>query len=132
MALEIEPSGQFGNALAAALRDRGVGLRELAVKTEGTYEHMRKLVKGLAYPSTYLLKEIAKVLHFDVEEMERLIHRDKMQAQFGSTLNSMLKRHPRMSEYDTLIPLLTDEQNDAILAQIRAVVKMAKPAKRGR
>jgi transcriptional regulator with XRE-family HTH domain len=130
-ALEMEAKGRFGTAFATALREHEMGLRELAAKTDGTYEHMRKLAKGLAYPSKYLLKEICKVLKLDMDEMDKLITQDKLQLKYGTTLNGVLKRDPRISEYEALVPHLSDDQNEMFLTQMRAVVRQHKSAKRG-
>src|SRR5690242_14789460 len=107
---DMEPNGRFGHAFAQALEKHGTDLRELAAKLDGSYEHMRKVYKGLAYPSKYLLKEICKALKLDLAEMEQLVTKDKLERQFGSSLHTALGSDPRMAEFEELVPHLTNEQ----------------------
>jgi transcriptional regulator with XRE-family HTH domain len=129
MAIEVEAHGRFGNALSEALAKKGLSIRELAIKTDGTYEHMRKLLKGLAYPSKYLLKAICDVTGMKFSEAEALLTQDKMEHKFGKSAHLVMKRDPRSAEFDELIPYLSDDQREMFLTQMRAVVKGNRRAK---
>jgi transcriptional regulator with XRE-family HTH domain len=123
MSVELESSGRFGNALFHALSEREMSLRDLAAKTDGTYEHMRKITKGIAYPSRLLLKEICKTLHLNLDEMDRLISQDKLQHRYGKNAYAMSSRDPRSARFDEVVPYLSDEQVDMFLTQMKAVTR---------
>lgn len=121
--VETESRGRFGNALATAMAHKNMSLRELAEKTEGTYEHMRKLLKGMAYPSKYLLKSICDVLGLKLTEMQKLVDGDKMEHKFGKNAYTLLGKDPRMSDLEQVIPHLSDEQLEMFVTQMKAVMK---------
>lgn len=123
MAVEMEPAGRFGNALAEALAKKDMSLRELAVKTEGTYEHLRKLYKNFAYPSKYLLKSICDALGLKVSEMDKLIAQDKTERKFGKNASVMLGRDPSVAPFESVIPHLTEDQREMFLTQMQAIAR---------
>jgi hypothetical protein len=125
MSLALESNGRFGNALAEALDSHNppMSIRDLAAKTGGTYEHTRKLVRGIAYPSTLLLKEISKILKLDFEDMQKLVDADKMEKKFGSNAFAVFGHDPRIGEWQKILPHLTKEQHDSLLIQARALMK---------
>ena len=122
MALAMESGGLFGTALADALNRERMSVRDMAAKTKGTYEHLRKLVRGLAYPSPLRLEQICNFLHLDYAEMDRLITRDKMQHKFGDTVSEVMKREPQSVKFDELTSRLTPEEADMFMTQMRAVI----------
>src|SRR5262249_4900906 len=90
---------------------------------DGSYEHMRKLYKGLAYPSSGLLKEICKVLGLDAHTMAGLVAKDKLEGRFGKHLYVALGHDPRAAQFEELVPHLSQEQVDLFLEQMRAEVR---------
>lgn len=129
MALTIDASGRFGIALAEALERQKMSVRDLAATIDGSYEHLRKLLKQLAYPSKYLLKDICRVLKLDYNEMENLVTQDKLEAKFGDSLHNVMGTNPVMSPFEEVIPHLTDDQRDSFLAQMKAVMRQNRRAR---
>lgn len=121
--VELESSGRFGSALHEAMERKGVGLRELAALTDGTYEHMRKLIKGLAYPSKYLLKELCRVLGTDESQMDELITQDKLEHKFGDKVHSLMGNDPNLQRFAPYTPYLSAEQLEMFETQMKAVVR---------
>ena len=53
---------QFADKLLEGMASQSVTIADLAKQTGTTYEHIRRLVRGLAFPSAYLLRNSAAFL----------------------------------------------------------------------
>ncbi len=121
MALEIEPKGRFGIALYEAMQRKGIdNLRELATKTDSTYEHMRKLLKGMAYPSKYLLRILCKVLDLELGEMEKILTADRIQKKYGKMPHLLSGKNPELDPIEKDWEALTEDQKSAAKLMIHA------------
>ncbi len=124
MPIKMDVKGNFGNALAAAVDKKGVSLRELAELLDVTYEHLRKLIRSEALPSSYLLRDVCKHLGLNLADMEEAVIRDKMAKQYSAgALSKVMKRNPRMARLEPLVPLLSDAEYETVLAMIRGLVR---------
>jgi transcriptional regulator with XRE-family HTH domain len=124
--LQIEAHGRFGNMLATALDKKGISLRDLAVATDYSYENMRKLVRGDAWPSEAHLKDLCKILspHMSFAEAQQAATTDRIEHKHGSDgLKSLGRSSPRMSAFEELVPLLSDAESDMALSMIRGIVR---------
>jgi hypothetical protein len=74
-----------------------------------TYEHARKLVKGIAFPSRLVLKEICRVLTLNFDEMDRLLVEDKLRHKYGPRYAEALGENPRYEEVKYDIDALSPE-----------------------
>ncbi len=129
----MEASGLFGNALTDALNKQNMSLRDLIQEIEKrgdtvTYEHLRKLIKGTAYPGKHMLSLISKVLKLDLPKMEQLVMMDQLEHKHGKNLNAVMHRDPQSVSFDELTRLLTPEQATMFKAQMRAVINSARKA----
>lgn len=121
MALEIEPNGRFGVAMADAMQSKGVdNLRDLAAKVDSTYEHMRKLIKGMAYPSKHLLRTLCDVLDLKLSEMEKLVFADRIQHKYGKLPHLLSGKNPELDPIEKDWDALTDDQKEAAKVMIHA------------
>lgn len=78
--IEVLQEGHFSCYLLAAMANDKMSIRELARSVEYTYEHIRKLVRGLANPFPELQSEISKVLRgFNQKEAQELVDLDRLQ-----------------------------------------------------
>jgi len=82
-------------ALQRAIELRRISLDHLAQRVDSTYEHMRRLVRGLAYPSRNLLRSIAMVLGEDFEQLQNKLELDKLYERYGG-IPKFLKSEPRL------------------------------------
>lgn len=128
MAIHMEANGRFGQILASALKKKDMSVDDLAIAVkketgEGTYEHMRKLYKGAAFPSKLLLREICRVLDLNYKEADEAATRDKMEKKYGSALHRVIGRDPRVAEWESIVPHLTEEQQHTLLTMARGLVR---------
>jgi hypothetical protein len=130
MADETQVSGRFGTSLAQELAKHRMTLRDLSNKTGASYEHCRKLLRGLTFPSRLLLKEICRVVPtLKLEEAEKVVVADKMEHKYGKNAYRAFGHDPRLAQYEQVVPHLTKEQHEQFLAQMKAVARMNRQRK---
>jgi transcriptional regulator with XRE-family HTH domain len=71
--LDIEPGGGFGTMLHTTIERRGRTLKEVARDSKTTYEHIRKLIRGEAFPSKGLLNTLATLLRMVPREWDEAV-----------------------------------------------------------
>lgn len=120
--IDIEPKGRFSSDLKRAVEESGLTLTELAQKVDSTYEHMRKLVAGRAYPSTHLLRAMASTLGADREEWSEMIEADKLFKRYKK-LPKFLNTNPKLEPFEAIINALNQEQIEAMLSMGKTFVR---------
>ena len=77
-AVTIRPTGRLAQSLVERMNAQDLTIKDVAARSGLTYEHIRKLVKGEAYPSRLALHELCRVLSLDFEEMDHLAVADRL------------------------------------------------------
>lgn len=108
--------GQFARAVRAALTQRGWSILKLSEELDVTYEHVRKIVHGIAFPSRHMLQEMGRILGLDSGQMQKYIVADKIERKFGSIPLELAGKNPRFVRLERLLPSLTDEQFSSLMA----------------
>ncbi len=122
-AVGIRPAGRLAQALAERMNALDVTIKDASARCGLTYEHVRKLVKGEAYPSPLALREICGVLQLDVAEMERLAVADRLEKKYGGIPHALAGHHPELSLLARWWDMLTEEQKASFRVQIRSVAE---------
>lgn len=121
---KVESSGRFGTAFLAGLEKQNLTLVEFAKVMDGNYEHFRKILKGQMFPTKHLMAAMCKVLKLDLAQAEVLVAQDRMEKKLGKrAFNAASGRSAHASEFDALIPHLTESQVQQILAQMKTMLK---------
>jgi transcriptional regulator with XRE-family HTH domain len=123
MAINMEPRGRFGAALANALNSKEMSLKDLALKLDVSYEAVRKLYLNLSLPPRLTLKEICRLLDLKFKEMEPLVVQDRMDRQYGSARYNAEGRDPRLAEVEPLLSQLDETRYKAALAMLRGLAR---------
>ncbi len=122
--IKIESAGRFGTAIHKALIVRELSLVEFSRIIDSNYEFQRKILRGEAFPSDKMLGAMVKPLELDKSAMEVLLAQDRMEKKTGEgAFSAALGRHKRASEFDAILPHLSEEQIDRLLLQMRAMLK---------
>lgn len=121
MAVEIEPTGRFGTGLRSAMDARGISAKDLADRVRITYEHVRKLIRGDAYPSKALLTIICQELEWDLEKATQLAHTDKIERKFGGVPALLAGKNPELRDIERHWEYLTPEQKETIKILVSAL-----------
>jgi hypothetical protein len=84
-----KPKTRTSAVVAARMKELDLDIRRVAADTKATYEHVRKIVRGGAFPSRYYLLVLCDVLKLDVNEMERLVAMDKIESKVEQNWGDM-------------------------------------------
>jgi transcriptional regulator with XRE-family HTH domain len=122
----MTPKGRFGNMFAEAIQKKGMSLRDLAVKTDYTYEQMRKLYLGTSTPSQQLVKDLSKILGMNVLQAQQAATQDRVERRFGKQGFKALERDPRLKELDDVATVLSDLDLQTVITVARSLVKARK------
>jgi transcriptional regulator with XRE-family HTH domain len=120
--IEIEPSGRFGTALKSAIEASDMALAEVAEKSDTSYEHLRKLISGKAYPSVHLLRILATMFKTDRDEWAELVESDKLHKKFKH-LPKFLNHSPDLEPLQPLFPRLSKHNQEMVIQMVRTLLK---------
>lgn len=123
LAVDLNPQGRLARALVERMNQLDLTIRQLAQRTGLTYEHIRKLAKGEAYPSRLALQELCRVLQLEPSRMETLAVADRIEKKYGGIPHALAGRHPELSLLAPWWDMLTQEQKDFFRIEIRSVAE---------
>jgi hypothetical protein len=113
----------FAEALLDALKTRNLEMNEFSNLVEITYEHGRKLSKGLAFPSKHLLRTICTALDLSYEQMQRKVTVDKIRRKHGAVLLELAGKDPKFEKFEHMLRLLDDSQLQDLYLMARAMAQ---------
>jgi transcriptional regulator with XRE-family HTH domain len=112
---------RFGEMLQNAMVDKNMSIRDLATRVGSSYEYVRKLVRGLALPSRYLLGALAPILDLDFEAAQKLIASDKITQRFGMAPLA-IDQNPELEPLQRGWCELTSDQKEALIMQFKTYI----------
>jgi len=121
LAVSVNPEGRLARALVERMNALDLTIKDLARATGLSYEHIRKLVKGAAYPSRLALSELCRALKLDSRKMEGLGVADRMEQKYGGIPHALTGKHPELSLLAQSWDVLTPDQKSSFRIQIRSV-----------
>lgn len=123
LAVELKPEGRLARALVERMNELDLTVKQVAERTGMTYEHIRKLVKGAAYPSKLALREVCRVLDLDVRKTDSLAVADRIEKKYGGIPHALAGKHPELSLLAASWDQLTEEQKTSFRIQIKSVAE---------
>jgi transcriptional regulator with XRE-family HTH domain len=121
-----ERIGKFSTRVQQIMDDKNITMKELAEATEMTYEHTRKIVKGLVYPSKNMARLVAGALKVSGKELEDLALEDKLMGKFSHVASKMAGRNPELESIDAVWSLFDDRDKQDIYAFVKMKADMKK------
>ena len=88
--------------------------------TEVSYEQVRRVAKGLSQPSKSLLREMARVLELDEQELEKLRVIDDARKRYGKMLAVICQKNPELNPVEIIWPFLSADQKKSIVSTAEA------------
>ncbi len=113
---------RFGEMLQNVMADKDMTIRSLSEEIGSTYEYIRKLVRGLALPSKYMLNTLAQVLKFDIDAAHRLIAADKIEKEHGTIPLELSGKDPELEPLERGWKNLTQQQKDVLMMQFKEFI----------
>ena len=113
---------RFEGKLAAKILERMSDLelssRELANRTTISYEHIRKLVRGIAYPSAKATAALSKVLKVPIPELEQLAISDRLQFKYKDSpekIKGVFNKNPELLPLERIWSFLRSDQKKSVV-----------------
>lgn len=122
-AVQLEPHGRLASALVERMNQIDLTLKDVAQRTGLTYEHIRKLAKGEAFPSPLALRELCRVLDLDQKMSQELAISDRIERKYGGIPHALAGKHPELSLLAPWWDQLTEEQKQSFRIQIQSVAE---------
>lgn len=122
-AVQLEPRGRLAHALVERMNQLDLTLKRVAEGTGLTYEHVRKLAKGEAFPSALALRDLCRVLDLEEKKLKPLAVADRIERKYGGIPHALAGKHPELSLLAPWWDQLTPEQKQSFRIQIQSVAE---------
>lgn len=101
--------------------DPPLGIKELADKLQISYEHSRKIARGLSVPTRFLIIALAQVFGVDSAELEAIARADQFRRKFGEDSPTPIF-NPEVVPFAKAWPMLTEAQKNELLTALKKLV----------
>src|SRR6266704_5003599 len=125
MRVFVGPSSEFAAALdnrMEALKLNPTDLHKRVGDVVG-YEHVRRIMKGEAFPSDRALRALCSALEMDFDDVKRLVDEARVKARYGDVVAEMTGRSPELDRVERLWKQLNREQRDTVIDIMQAMVR---------
>lgn len=102
--------------IKAAMEDKGMSIKDLALSLGITYEHARRISSGLTLPSKFILRECCRILDPDQHEMMKLMTADSIRIKYGSIPIELSGKDPSLEPLERVWGKLTDAQKETLIS----------------
>ncbi len=107
------------------------GIQELADAVQVSYEHTRKMVRGLSVPSKFVIRALAEIFKIDASELEAVAKTDQFHRKYGEDSPTPIF-NPEVAPFATAWTMLTEAQKTFLLTHLKTFVsKNAKAVTKG-
>lgn len=107
----------------STMQDQGLGIRDVAEKLDLTYEHVRRIVRGEAIPSRYILKPLSELLGLNYEDVETLAMAERIRKKYGAIQVDILPRNAAFEPVEKVWNKLNDKQRKDALTMMQGWAK---------
>lgn len=107
------------------MQDRGVTIIDLAKKLDLSYEHARRIVRGMI-PSRFVLKAICEELKLPYKQVLDLANADKITEKYGELPAVMAGKKPSMEPLERVWDDISEDQQKDIIAMAQGWAKRAR------
>ena len=107
-----EHETRLSEILNDAMKAQGVSIRDLALATGVTYEHIRRVVRGMSNPATPLLKLLCGFLDLDEGVVLKYAAADDLERRYGDVPALISGKNPELSMLERYWTDLTDDQKN--------------------
>jgi transcriptional regulator with XRE-family HTH domain len=121
--------GKFANRLQQAMENNNVSVKDLCEMIDMTYEHTRKIAKGLVVPSKNMAGIIAEAMKLPKRELQELAMEDKLLAKFGGVASKMAGRNPELEPIDAVWGIFDENDKREIYQYVQMRADMKKQRK---
>ena len=126
----LPEQGLFGEALQQEMEDKMISIQVFSEKIGVTYEHVRRLIKSMAFPSKPLMGMMAHTLGWNkerIQEMQSMVLKDRLKHKYADLPQAIYggDKNPKYERTERNLRKLNDAQFRMISNMIEAAAKSA-------
>ena len=131
MSADIERSSEthIGELISAKMAERGKSIKEMAEAVGITYEHVRRVVRGEAVPSKFVLKALCDALGIPYRDAQRTATADTIRFKYGDFPAEIAGKDPTLDPIERVWAQLTEDQKATLIDMARSFVKRNRAGK---
>lgn len=104
--------------------DPPLSMMDLSDKLQTTYEHVRKMCRGISVPTRFVVLALADIFQVSSEELETLAKEDRFRRKFGDQSPTPIF-NPEVQPFATAWPFLSDTAKADLLERLKKHVAAA-------
>ena len=85
-----------------------------------SYEHARKMVRGILVPSPFVIRALAELFAVPESDLVHAANQDKIERKFGGDKSMLI--HPEVVPFASAWPMLSEEHKTALLTLLKKSV----------
>lgn len=120
---KVEAFTSVAETVSEAMKEQGVSIRDLAIKLGLTYEHVRRVVRGEAIPSKFILKPLCVELGIDYDEVDKLATGEKIRKKYGAITTDLSPQNPTLEKVQRMFNALNETQQKDLLDMLQVMVQ---------
>jgi len=114
--------GKVATMLDEKMQELGLGIRDVAAQVDISYEFARRLVKGEALPSKWVLLVLSEKLNLDKSELEQAAVADRIQAKFGDAALKLAGKDPEIQPFINILQQLDEGRRKTAMLLLRGLL----------
>jgi transcriptional regulator with XRE-family HTH domain len=114
------PATILSRKIQDAMNTQNISIRDIAEKTEGSYENIRRVVKGVSVPSIPLLRSICEILGLDRAAISDIAKGDRIRQKYGSVPIELTGKKPSLEPVDRLWDELKPDQQEMVISMVES------------
>lgn len=106
-----------------AMQQKGLTIRDLSEELDLSSEHTRRIVRGEATPSKFVLKPLCNILGLDYAKAEQIATGERIRKKYGVAADSLSPRVEGIENVEKVWGKLSKSQQDDALAMMEGWAK---------
>lgn len=112
--------------IVAAMEKKELSIRDMALKMDTAYEHMRRIVRGESIPSKLMLRAICTLLEIDFHEAEKASTSDHITKKYGDIPAELSGKNPELTPIEKAWRHLNEDQKRDAITMVQGWAKRNK------
>jgi transcriptional regulator with XRE-family HTH domain len=109
----------IGEMISDRMQKLGLSIRDVSGNVDMTYEHVRRIVRGEALPSRFVLKPMCEYLGLNYKEADKLANADRIRKKFGTIPLELAGKNPELEPIEKVWNKLTEQQKRDAISMIQ-------------
>jgi len=105
---------RLSEIINAKMEERGVSINDVAKSTGVSYEHMRRVARGVV-PSRFILKAICDELKLPFKQLQELADEAKMREKYGDLPLKLAGKTPSLEPLERIWSKLSEQQQEDLI-----------------